>query len=154
MYMSENIKESSLKQVKESFQQVDNLYNRYSKSIGLSTSAVIVLDFLNSSSEIYTQTQICDTLGFPKQLVNVIIKSFWEKGYVKLQEAKDRRHKEVILTNEGKSYAENIANPLHRAELQAWDALTDEEALQFLSIMKKYEQLIGSAINGAIENLK
>ena len=42
----------------------------------------------------------------------MIVKSFWEQGYVELVETKsDRRNKQVKLRKEGKKYAKGIVEP-------------------------------------------
>jgi DNA-binding MarR family transcriptional regulator len=87
---------------------------------------------------VYTQKDICEKLGLPKQLVFSIIKPFWEQGYVELREAKDRRNKEVIITEKGMEYAVSILQPLEDAEANAWANFSDEELIKFVGTMSAY----------------
>lgn len=53
-----------------------------------------VLDVIYDFPENCTQKFICEKPNFPKQSVNMIIKSFLEQGYLELNEIpSDRRNK-------------------------------------------------------------
>jgi DNA-binding MarR family transcriptional regulator len=101
---------------------------------------MLVLEFIYDTEENYTQKDLCDKLMLPKQVINSIIKSFWEQGYVELREAKDRRNKEIILTAQGKKYAKSILHPMQCAESKAWECFTEEEIIAFVEMMEKYEK--------------
>jgi DNA-binding MarR family transcriptional regulator len=125
---------------KETWYRIDNLFNRYAKSIGLNFTTILVLEFIYESEEHYTQKDLCEKLMLPKQFMNSMIKSFWAQGFVDLKEAKDRRNKEIILTARGKKYAERILHSIQEAENKVWESFTDEEIAAFVNVMERYEK--------------
>jgi len=101
---------------------------------------------LYSSAEVYTQKELCEKLKVTKQLVNSIIKSFWEQGYVILREAKDRRYKKIALTDKGREYAAKVLTPLQEAEAVAWDSLSAGELLNLVDAIEKYARTFESIL--------
>ena len=130
--------QKSVSALKEIWYKVDSLYDYYAKSVGLNFTTILVLQLLRNSSRSYTQKEICEKLGLPKQFVNSIVKTFWEQGYVELKEAKDRRNKEIIVTDVGKEYAAGILNPLEDAETMVWNSFSAEEVKALAATMGKY----------------
>jgi len=124
--------------MKELWHKMDGLYDSYAKSIGINFTTIIVLQHLWESSKNLTQKEVCEMLELPKQLVNAIIKSFWEQGFVILKETKDRRIKDIILTGKGKDYATKILKPLEDAESAVWDSFTADEVIALLKGFEKY----------------
>jgi len=124
--------------IKEISHRLDSLYDSYAKSVGLNSTTIMVLQHLLDSEKPQTQKEVCNTLGLPKQLVNSIIKTFWEQGFVRLKEAKDRRNKDIIVTDEGRTYAAKILRPLDDAESAAWDSFTDDEIIYLSKSLEKY----------------
>ena len=137
--MENDLKKIAYSSLKEAWHKMDNLYNFYAKSVGINFTIILVLQILFESEDVaYTQKELCDKLGLPKQLVNNIMKSFWEQGYVQLREAKDRRNKEIIVTDKGKSYAAKVLKPLEDAESDAWDCFSAEELANLAKTMEKF----------------
>jgi len=125
---------------KQVWYRLDNLVVQYAKNAGISITTLFVLEMLAEENSQYTQKTLCERLMLPKQLVNAIIKTFWEQAYVELKEAKDRRHKIIRLTDSGKAYAQSILTPFHNADERAWDTLTDEEMVTIAAALEKYEK--------------
>ena len=124
--------------LKEAWHKLDSQYEFYAKSAGLNFTTVLVLQILHDSKELYTQKDLCEKLGLPKQLVNSIITSFWQQGFVQLKEAKDRRNKNIIVTGKGKDYFASVLDPLEEAESAAWEDFSDEEMTSFIKTLEKY----------------
>ena len=124
--------------LKEAWHKLDCQYELYAKSVGLSFTTVFVMQILHDSKEIYTQKDLCEKLGLPKQLINSVITSFWEKGFVQLKEARDRRSKNIIVTEKGIDYFASVLNPLEEAESVAWEDFSDEELNSFIKTLEKY----------------
>ena len=131
---------------KTTFHKINNLYNFYAKTIGINLAAILLLEILSNADVPYSQKELCEQLGQPKQLINSIIKSFWEQGYVELKEAQDRRFKKVVLTDEGRRYAVSVIKPLQEAERAAWGCFSVEEIVDFSTTMGKYEKSLSQHI--------
>lgn len=131
---------------RRAWHKVDDLFNAYTKSFGLSADALLILELLSESGESYTQKDLCDKLSLPKQLVNSIITSFWEREFVELKEAADRRSKKIILTDRGKIYADEAQKYIEYADSKAWEGFTDFQIAAFTAAMEKYEENLRNAI--------
>jgi len=130
--------------------RIDCLFNTYAKKKGLNFTSLMILEFIydsHTSQEFYTQKDICENLALPKQLVNSVITSFWEQGYVELKQAKDRRNKNIFLTEKGMAYTTEIINALDAAEDKTWECFGDEEIIAFVNSMEKYEKAFEETIN-------
>ena len=140
--------------LKESWHKMDILYDFYAKSIGLNFTVVVVLELLSDPAEVYTQKGVCEKLGLPKQLINSIIKSLWEQGFVELKEASDRRNKDIIVTARGREYIINVLGPLEEAEFAAWESFSAEEILQFSKTTEKYAKAFEGILKAKKKKLK
>ena len=132
--------------------KMNTIYKSYAKSVGLSYASILVLQILCEPQSRHlpkghhTQKEICRRLGLPKQFVNSVVKSFWEQGYVELKEARDRRNKEIIVTEKGEAFALRVLKPLEDAEAAAWGSFSDEEIQALACMMERYI----AAFEGAI----
>ena len=140
--------QKAVSSMKEIWHKMDSLYNLYAKSMGINFTAVLVLQLLCDSGVVHTQKEICEKLALPKQLVNSIVKSLWEQGHVKLKEAKDRRNKEIIVTDKGERYILSILKPLEDAESAAWESFSAEEILSYVNTTERYVKAFGDALEG------
>jgi len=136
--------------IRETWHRLDGLYEQYAKSLGLSFTALMVLDLLDDSAVTYTQRVVCDRLDLPKQYVNSIIKSLLEQGHVELKEAKDRRNKEIRITERGKLYIQSALKPLDEAEFAAWGGFSQNAITHYAQTMARYTE----AFERVLDNLK
>jgi len=136
-----------LSNLKETWHKINVLFELYAKSLDISFVSILVLWVLRNPDVVYTQKDICTKLGLPKQLVNAIIKSFWTSGYVELKEAKDRRNKEIIVTEKGHNFTEKVLKPLESAEVCVWDTLSPQETALLASALGKYVNALEDALN-------
>ena len=132
---------------KELWHRIDTTFNLYAKKMGINFTALLILELLSEAAEDpdaapYTQKALCEKLMLPKQIVNGMINTFREQGYVDLREARDRRNKEIRLTESGQAYARSIIAPLDAADEQAWQAFDDDELIIFAAALEKYERVM------------
>jgi len=137
--------ESAVSRFMELWYKVDNLYEAYARALGINFTAIVILDHIRH--EACTQKELCSKLMMPKQLINGVIKVFWEKGYVQLKEASDRRNKNIILTDKGRAYADEVLTPLQNAERESWGTLSTEEIEALAVTMEKYEKSFNDALS-------
>ncbi|MCL2052733.1 MAG: MarR family winged helix-turn-helix transcriptional regulator [Lachnospiraceae bacterium] len=149
--MDNDTKKTFFFALKEIWHMMNSQFYFYAKEVGVKFTTVIVLQFLYEATEVYTQKDLCEKLGLPKQLVNAIIKSFWEQDFVILKETKDRRSKNIIVTDKGKEYALSVLKPLNDAEAFAWESFTDEELTAFVQTLEKYAASFEAAFERVTE---
>ena len=139
-------RKNTLSNLKKTWHKIDGLYDFYAKSVGLNFASIIILQLLSDSGETYTQKDLGEKLGLPKQFVNSVITSFWERGFVELMQARDRRNKEIIITDDGREYAAKILKPLEEAERAAWGCFSDEELAQLVDTLNRYTNAFNEAM--------
>lgn len=120
----EIVKEAALHEQLNRYYQLwcdaTQLYEKWSKQRGITYNYVLTLCTLLSNQEHCTQKIICDQWGLPKQTVNTILKDFEKKGYVTLASLPtDKRNKLILLTDEGRKYANEIATTLMDLDIYA-----------------------------------
>lgn len=123
-------------------QGIEKIYEDYAKSVGLTYMSLTVLEIIYYSETPCTQKEICGQSHYNKQMVNTIVKSFYDKGYLMLTEVEaDRRNKHISLSESGRNYADSIMNPLWEIEKQALSVLSDKEREILLEMMGRcYEE--------------
>lgn len=136
----------------EGWLSIDRLYEDYAKSVGLTYMSLAVLEIIYENPENCTQKFICEQTYNTKQSVNMIIKSFWEQGYVILTELPtDRRNKLVQLSKKGQDYADKIVGTLSTINMKAMDTLTFEQREYLLELLGIYLKSFRTGINDFID---
>ena len=119
-------------------QGIERVYEDYAKSVGLTYMSLTVLEIISYNETPLTQKEICEQSHYNKQIVNSIIKGFTDKGYLEFREVEsDRRNKQVLLTDSGKAYADDILNPLWEIEQKAVTVLSDKEREKLLDMLER-----------------
>ena len=119
-------------------QGIERVYENYAKSVGLTYMSLTVLEIISYNETPPTQKEICERSHYNKQIVNSIIKGFTDKGYLEFREVEsDRRNKQVLLTDSGKAYADEILNPLWEIEQKAVTVLSDKEREKLLDMLER-----------------
>lgn len=99
---------------------ISAFYEKWAKSHGLTSNALFALYTIHEYPNQCTQRLICEKLLFPKQTVNTILETFEKKGYIRKKVAdEDKRNKYILLTDEGRQYADEILSHLFHFEEHA-----------------------------------
>lgn len=111
----------------QSMQAMDQLYEEYAHKHGLTFMSLYILETIYTQKGC-TQKQISQITMYPKQTVNMVVRSFLQRGWVLLeQDGDDRRSKCVRLTEEGQAFAIEVIEALWNAGRRAFSELTAEE---------------------------
>lgn len=117
------------------------VYDRCAKIHGLTVNELYVLDVLWFAPNSCTQTEICERLSANKQTINAIITRFYKQGYLTFEEEKkDRRNKNIVLTESGKAYAKGIIPPAADAENLAMADMTIEKAAELVKLTAAFTE--------------
>ena len=139
-YKDSHLLRTQMAQFNTSLQTIEKVYEDYAKTVGLTYMSLTVLHIICDCGveEPCTQKLITEKSHYNKQVVNVIIKGFYKNGYILLEELKeDRRNKQIVLTEKGKNYAEEILSPLWTIEEQALSVLKDSERTHLLDMLAR-----------------
>lgn len=113
-------------------------YEEYARSKGITYTTFFIMNMI-AYTEGCTQNQICQHTFLPRQTVNSVIKNLLEAGYVELrQKDNDKRVKEIRYTEKGSAYIQTIIPQIREAELQALQALDENERTILVEAAKKY----------------
>ena len=128
-------------------QGIERFYEDYAKSVGLTYMSLTVLEIIYYAPNPITQKEICEESHYIKQMVNTIVKNFYENGYIEFKEVEsDRRNKYVLFTSNGKEYADKIMKPLMEREEKAIAVLSNEERNEMINMLERcymeYQKLI------------
>jgi len=146
----EKINEKAEK-LSERWRSLDRLYEEYAKAAGLNYASLFVLENICENQNSCTQKMICELTYYPKQSVNLIIKSLWENRYIELKEMpSDRRNKYIYLTEKGKQYAREIVYPLWHAHEQVITRMGQAQYEEFLRMMALYEETYREQIENIV----
>ena len=106
---------------------VDSCYDEFAKQSNVSSALLWVLYALNDGNS-HTQIEISNDWELPKTTVNTVIKEIQKNGYVNLIPIKGkRREKSMVLTENGKKYADMVLADLYKKEAEVYKALSSDE---------------------------
>lgn len=125
------------------FNRLDNLldqvYNSYLSSNGISMTTMWILYFTYMSNGTSTQKDICENWFYVSQTINSALKVLEKNGVVELYFAEgNRKSKQIRLTDKGVKQCIELVEPIIRAENNAFSVLTEAEQELLVSISKKY----------------
>ena len=123
----------------EQFQNMDNAYEAYAKSKGLTYLSLMVLDVIYALGDGCTQKQISEDTHYPKQSINLVVKSFLEDGIIELRELpENRKNKGITLTEKGHPLCDEVIVPLLRQEEAVMLEMGEKESAELLRLVELY----------------
>ena len=123
----------------EQFQNMDNAYEAYARSKGLTYLSLMVLDVVYALGNGCTQKQISEDTHYPKQSINLVVKSFLEDGIVELRELpENRKNKGITLTEKGHQLCDEVIVPLLRQEEAVMLEMSEQESAELLRLVELY----------------
>ena len=132
---------SSVCQIYSTWAKGTVLYTRWAARCGIGYPELMVLYSLKTGTGL-TQRQITEEIGLVKATVNTVIRNLKKRGFVILDPCRhDRREKLVLLTEQGKQYADNIIDPLLAAEERISGKIGNERMEQTIGTMELFNLL-------------
>lgn len=131
------------KELVKSFDKYKSIYELYARQKGMQGKSLQILLWIYNNPKGVTQKYLAFKTLSTKQVINATIKNWLQKGYVTFVEyEEDKRQKVIVLTNEGKVFAERIIQPLEEMELAAIASFTEEERELFVKLLSKYTKYL------------
>lgn len=123
----------------EQFQNMDRAYEEYAKSKGLNYISLVVLEELYELGDGCTQKQISEDTHYPKQSINLVIKTFLEEGILALRELpENRKSKGITLTEKGRKLCKEVVEPLLQQEKQVMAQMGEENSRELDRLLELY----------------
>ena len=130
---------------------INDVYETWAKGCGLNVNSLFVLYLIREHQGSCTLRLICDKLLLAKQTVNTIVDGFENRGYVcRVRDQEDKRNKRILLTEEGKTFADEILTRLSAFEEQGFLQLERSQREALL----ESSQLLLNALKAALQEKK
>ena len=97
--------------------QIDEAYYKALRTLGIKENA-FVLFYAIADGRAYSQKRICEEWSVPRTTLNTIVQEYVGTGYIRLV-GTGHKEKQIILTDDGKAYAQEILTPVFEAEEKA-----------------------------------
>ena len=133
--------------------KMDGLYYLWGKSTGISENMLILMYALNDD-KVHTQKQICEQFAIPKTTINTIVKELIEKGLITFENGENLKDKNLLLTEEGKKYAEEITGELDVIEKIAMKKTLEKYSINFIEAFEYLLESMEKEINNRLEDKK
>lgn len=128
------------------WQEYNFVYEEWAKAHGLSVNSLLVLCAVHDGGDDCTQKKISQRWMIPKQTINMVLKDFERRGFVKLLPLpEDKRNKVIRFTKAGKEYADAIISELRKAELSVVEEIGVERMKQLNENMALFVELFSRA---------
>ena len=133
--------------------KMDGLYYLAARRLGVKENALVLLYTLNDGQP-RSQKQLSEELLIPKTTINTIVKENMDAGYVTLVPANHSREKNIALTPAGAAYAQEILEPVYRAEKEAMEQTLAEFSPEFMNAIEALTQNMAQAFQRTIFDRK
>lgn len=140
----------NLKKFWESWGQTNEIYNNWADFNNVNYYLLFVLYALDNHNSL-SQKMICEYTGITKQTVNSVIRALKKDNYIVLSsELEDKREKQVILTESGKKYANEILTTLYELENKIFHLMGNDRVQQMIESI----ELFNTLFNKEMENIR
>lgn len=110
--------------------QIDGIYTKYIKLNGIKSSNELWILYALNDNRGHSQKQISEDWDIPRTTTNTIVKDLEKKGYVTMEPLKgERREMSIILTSEGKKYANEKLEYLYKKEAEVFKNIKNPEEI-------------------------
>lgn len=121
------------------YKESEHIYSRLASKLGMTDTAFWVLYAITHSAELITQNDLCSDFFFPVQTIHSAINNLRKDGLLELQVIPGTRNrKAILLTEKGKSFAENTINKADEIEKNAFLRFSEEEREAYLSLFRRH----------------
>ncbi len=124
----------------DAVKKVNRAYEVWASNHGLTLYEMqIYYVILESGNRMITQKDLCTQLDAPKTSINSIIKKQLKTNRIEMEvNPLNKREKIIVLTEEGKQFAEELILPLFKYEEDAVSAISDNDLEIAISVENKF----------------
>ncbi len=133
----------------DAVKKVNRAYEVWASNHGLTLYEMqIYYVILESGNRMITQKDLCTQLDAPKTSINSIIKKQLKTNRIEMEvNPLNKREKIIVLTEEGKQFAEELILPLFRYEEDAVSAILDNDLEIAISVENKFADNLLKKVN-------
>lgn len=141
-------KEARIKLTKynTSFKALDETYRGVAKLFGMGECTFWIIYTLRMEPAPLTQRDICKLQYQPKQTVNSALKKMEADGLIAFSQDKNRRNKNISLTEKGILFAKKTVDKFCDAEADALLSMSSKEQDEISNLLFKYNSFLNEKI--------
>mgnify|MGYP001053157106 CR=1 FL=1 len=128
----------------EALNKIDGAYYFCAKHMGVKENTLALL-FALDDGKAHSQTQISREWLIPKTTVNTVVKELAGEGYIKLVGTEHSREKNIILTDRGRAFADEIMKEIKQAERQALEQTLSCYSPEFIDAIELFASRLRDA---------
>lgn len=121
--------------------RMDGAYYFFAKQQGVKENILNLLYALDDGKP-HSQQQICQDWLIPKTTVNTNVKELAAEGYLCLVPGRDKRKKDLVLTEKGMAYTAEIMKKVYAAEQTAIEKTLDKYSSDFIDALDYFSDCI------------
>ena len=115
----------------------NQMYHNISVKLGIPDTVFWLLRKLCEMEMEYTQNNLAELCGIPKQTINSAVATYIEKGYFMVEKIPESKNsKKVCLTDKGREFCKENIIPIIEAENYAYSCFTEEELTIFFRVIE------------------
>ena len=132
-----NYEMKAISKINYTCSEIDALYHQASLKLGISDSISVVLYTVYDLGDRCLLSEVYKKTGISRQTVNSAIRSLEADGILYLEQHTGRS-KKIVLTDKGKKFVEETIGKLRMAEIQTFEAWSEEEIDTYIRLLEKY----------------
>lgn len=138
----------------DAVKKVNRAYEVWASNHGLTLYEMqIYYVILESGNRMITQKDLCTQLDAPKTSINSIIKKQLRTNRIEMEiNPLNKREKIIVLTEEGKQFAEELILPLFRCEEDAVSTITNKDLEIAISVQNEFADNLLKKVNQKSNN--
>lgn len=134
----------TIDRIYESVRKINHVYEIWASAHGLTLYELqIYYELVKNGDEAITQKDLCMKLDAPKTSINSIIKKQMQTGFIEMNiNPQNKREKVISLTESGRKFAKELAEPLFRYEKEAADMIDDKEMEAAVEVHERFANFL------------
>ncbi len=133
---------SYTKRIDSFWAELSKIYKEWAKKNGMDYYEFSILYEISQCEKI-TQKEICEAYNYPKQSINNVALELGRKGLIEfIPSEKDKREKQMVLSDKGKVFSERVFTPLFKIEENIYKKVGAESIEKMLEIAEKYVKCV------------
>lgn len=129
------------------FKENNEIYRNISKKLGLSECSFWILYSVRAEEAPLTQSNVCNCLYQPRQTVNSALKKLEHDGLIQLRHTKDKRSKEIHLTDKGTELCKKTVDLVIESEMNAFKSFPADEQKMLMKLFGSYNKALSENIS-------
>ncbi len=117
---------------------IEDLYHNFSVKKNISDSASWILYCLRLVNHHLTQSELASMMYLAKQTINSSLQNLISQGYIELKSSDSKKNKLIYLTPSGIELANEVADSMIEAEVDALLSFNDEKRDEFIRLYQDY----------------